>query len=209
MKKLIATTLLTTALALLGHVASFAQTVVTGSAINVSSDSTNTIGTTTSGAVVGKNNSVSSFLSYAFGEKISIGQYATGSFVAGSNDTVTLSQSVCLGFHNEVSSMGGLALGRYLDAGGSSGTFVIGEGINAGHKLSSNYDHGLVIGFGSTKPTVFVSASPNNTGHDLIGGSDGCFCRSISQKASSSSFRYVFYHKPQPTRPWIKKSQKV
>ena len=168
MKKLIKTTLLTIALALLCHVASFAQTVVTGSAINVSSDSSNTIGASSSGAAVGKNNTVSSTLSYAFGEKISIDGYATGSFVFGSNDTITLSQSVCLGFHNEVSSMGGLALGRYLDAGGSSGTFVIGEGINAGHKLSSNHDHGLVIGFGSTKPTVFVTTSPNNIGQGIL-----------------------------------------
>lgn len=88
-----------------------AQSPVSGTVINVSANSSNSIGNLSSGSAVGKQVVVSSNLSNAFGEKISVGQYATGSFVAGNNDTVTLSQSVCLGAHNRVSSMGGVAIG--------------------------------------------------------------------------------------------------
>lgn len=144
-----------------------AQSVVTGSAVNISNNSSNTIGASSSGATIGMNNTVSSILSYVFGENNKAGGYATGSFVFGGNDTVTLSQSVCFGFHNTVSSMGGLAMGRYLDAGGSSNTFVIGEGISAGRKLVSTGDHCLYIGFNSTKPTLKVTASPNNAGQGV------------------------------------------
>lgn len=168
MKKQFAITVLLTLVALLGHIDTFGQVVVTGTALNISADSSNTIGASSSGAAIGKNNNVSSVFSYAFGEKNRIGQYATGSFVFGSNDTVTMSQSVCLGFHNAVSNMGGLALGRYLDADGSSGNFVIGEGVGIGHKLVSEHDHSLSIGFNSTKPTLFVSTSPNNLNQGIV-----------------------------------------
>ncbi|MBQ1666457.1 MAG: T9SS type A sorting domain-containing protein [Prevotella sp.] len=144
-----------------------AQNPVIGSVLNISNDSTNTIGITSSGGVMGKNNTVSSTLSFIFGEKNKTGNYATGSFVFGGNDTVILSQSVCFGFHNTVSSMGGLAIGRYLNAGGSSNTFVIGEGINASRKLVSESDHCLYIGFNSTKPTLKVTVSPNNVSQGI------------------------------------------
>ena len=145
-----------------------AQSPVSGTVINVSANSSNSIGNLSSGSAVGKQVVVSSNLSNAFGEKISVGQYATGSFVAGNNDTVTLSQSVCLGAHNRVSSMGGVAIGRYLNAGGSSNTFVMGEGVDAGNKLVSTGDHCLAIGFNSTRPTLTVTRSPNSAGSGVL-----------------------------------------
>ena len=148
---------------LLGPVTAKAQVIVSGTVLDISADTSNAIGATSSGAVVGKNNSIACLLSYAFGEKNSIGRFATGSFVFGGNDTVTLAQSLCLGYHNEVTSMGGVAIGRYLNAGGSSTTFVIGEGIDAGNKLTSTEDQCLFVGFNSTKPTLTITRSPNST----------------------------------------------
>lgn len=148
---------------LLGPVTAKAQVIVSGTVLDISADTSNAIGATSSGAVVGKNNSIACLLSYAFGEKNSIGRFATGSFVFGGNDTVTLAQSLCLGYHNEVTSMGGVAIGRYLNAGGSSGTYVIGEGIDAGNKLTSQEDHCLWVGFNSTRPTLTITRSPNST----------------------------------------------
>lgn len=144
------------------------QNPICGSSLNISSDSSNSIGINSSGGVLGKNNTVSSILSYAFGEQNSIGGYATGSFVFGGSDTVSLSQSICLGYHNAVSCMGGLAIGRYLNADGSSNTFVIGEGINAAHKLVSDKDHSLVIGFNSIHPTLTITKSPNNYSQSIL-----------------------------------------
>lgn len=144
------------------------QNQISGSSLNISSDSSNSIGINSSGGVLGKNNTVSSILSYAFGEQNNVGGYATGSFVFGGNDTVSLSQSICLGYHNAVSSMGGLAIGRYLNADGSSNTFVIGEGINAAHKLVSDKDHSLVIGFNSIHPTLTITTSPNNYSQNIL-----------------------------------------
>lgn len=148
---------------LLGPVTAKAQVIVSGTVLDISADTSNAIGATSSGAVVGKNNSIACLLSYAFGEKNSIGRFATGSFVFGGNDTVTLAQSLCLGYHNEVTSMGGVAIGRYLNAGGSSGTYVIGEGIDAGNKLTSQEDHCLWVGFNSMRPTLTITRSPNST----------------------------------------------
>lgn len=148
---------------LLGPVTAKAQVIVSGTVLDISADTSNAIGATSSGAVVGKNNSIACLLSYAFGEKNSIGRFATGSFVFGGNDTVTLAQSLCLGYHNEVTSMGGVAIGRYLNAGGSRTTFVIGEGIDAGNKLTSTEDQCLFVGFNSTKPTLTITRSPNST----------------------------------------------
>ena len=163
MKKLYLISCMAVFAMLLGPVTAQAQVIVSGTALNISADTSNAIGATSSGAAVGKNNSVACLLSYAFGEKNSIGRFATGSFVFGGNDTVTLAQSLCLGFHNEVTSMGGVAIGRYLNAGGSSNTFVIGEGIDAGHKLTSMEDQCLSVGFNSTRPTLTITRSPNSS----------------------------------------------
>ncbi len=78
----------------------------------------------------------------------------------------------CTNCDGSTISNNGSAIGNYVTASSNS-NFVIGTGVGSGinERLVNNKYRSLLIGFGSTKPTFFVSDSPddNKTGKIGIG----------------------------------------
>ncbi len=106
------------------------------------------------------------------------------SFVAGENSKANGKSSFSLGQRTNVYDNYGLGIGRYLDVYGSSSlaigrylrtlkpeSMVIGYGFSETQTLDNNVNRSLMIGFGSSKPTLFVGRSigVNNTGRVGIG----------------------------------------
>jgi hypothetical protein len=106
------------------------------------------------------------------------------SFVAGENSKANGRSSFSLGQSTNVYDNYALGIGRYLEVYGSSSlaigrylktlsseSMVIGYGFSETQTLDNNVNRSLMIGFGSTKPTLFVgpTVGVNNTGKIGIG----------------------------------------
>jgi hypothetical protein len=122
----------------------------------------------------------------SFSSAIGTHTHANGnfSFVAGENSKADGRSSFSLGQSTNVYDNYGLGIGRYLDVYGSSSlaigrflrtlspeSMVIGYGFSESQSLDNNVNRSLMIGFESTKPTLFVGPSngANNTGRVGIG----------------------------------------
>ena len=125
-------------------------------------------------------------------ENISTGKYslasgylnnATGgsSLAAGFSNSSLGNSSISLGFSCIANGLGAFAAGRNATANGNSsfalgkyvntgesvyGSFVIGQGSSETYSLNNTLSNTLMIGFISTRPTFFVSAS---NGYDKTG----------------------------------------
>lgn len=109
------------------------------------------------------------------------------SLAVGTNDTINTnsSNSVALGMYNSIQGMSALAfgysvkldgdnhigIGRYIRSCSRYGNIVIGSGViglNGAAYLTNNTNNSLAVGFNSTKPTLFVSTSPNNYNQNIL-----------------------------------------
>jgi len=111
--------------------------------------------------------------------------WGSGSFAAGRYDTVTGNYSIGLGFKaiatGEVSFAAGgyvkatdvqsMAIGQYLHSSGFK-SFTLGTGGSSTGFLTNNIPNSLMVGFGSSKPTFFVSTATSSTKTGKIGVGD-------------------------------------
>jgi len=122
----------------------------------------------------------------SFSSAIGTNTHANGnySFVAGENSQANGRSSFSFGQSTSVFDNYALGIGRYLEVYGSSSlaigrylktlipeSMVIGYGFSETQTLDNAVNRSLMIGFGSTKPTLFVgrSVGVNNTGRIGIG----------------------------------------
>jgi len=86
-------------------------------------------------------------------------------FASGYFSEATYSGATAIGFHARSTAASSIALGIRVKASAAY-SMVIGKGgpWNENIFLENNMTSSLMIGFGSTKPTFYVSTSPNTTG---------------------------------------------
>lgn len=130
-------------------------TVVTGENLNIGHNRLSLLGLHSLGNAIGNRNVVMS------GNVLAVGNGDT--IYAGSD------YSISLGSFNQLQGLSTMAFGSYLRVNGNRG-MAIGSGM-AGLRsdegevrllLSNDTANSLIVGFNSTKPTLFVSESPNN-----------------------------------------------
>lgn len=142
-------------------------TLVKGKSINIYRDTSSLVVRESGSGAFGNSNAIRGAISFAFGERDTVSRGTSNVFIVGADNTVSGSQSVCLGRNNNVASGGSFAMGRHLSLSGSSPLFVIGEGLAADARLAPAVPDGLAVGFLSTKPTLTVTASPNDYGQQV------------------------------------------
>ena len=121
-----------------------------------------------------------------FSSALGIENTSTGqaSFASGKYDTVTGNYSTGLGFRaiatgetsfaaggiSKATGIGAMSFGHHIKSSGYK-SFVIGTGGSSTGLLINNNDNSLMIGFGSSKPTLFVStaSASDKTGRIGIG----------------------------------------
>ncbi len=141
-----------------------AQTIVTGSNLNIGSN--NTLNNNR-GNAIGTDHWLGGYHSLAVGNNDTIMNNANGSIAFGSLNRIGGVMSLAVGSNVKIESNYSLGLGHDLKLIGSSGCMVIGNGIigsgaNPNVSLENSYGNSLLIGFNSTKPTLTVSPSPND-----------------------------------------------
>lgn len=141
-----------------------AQTIVTGSNLNIGSN--NTLNNNR-GNAIGTDHWLGGYHSLAVGNNDTIMNNANGSIAFGSLNRIGGVMSLAVGSNVKIESNYSLGLGHDLKLIGSSGCMVIGNGIigsgaTPNVSLENSYGNSLLIGFNSTKPTLTVSPSPND-----------------------------------------------
>jgi hypothetical protein len=120
---------------------------------------------------IGTNNTLApNLLSGVMGNAIGL-QNMTKSYHAlavGSNDTIdeNSNNAIALGNKVKITGLNSIGIGHYVYTHCQTG-MVIGSGVfnadgSSGQHLVNSTDKSLVVGFYSTKPTLFVGPSPNN-----------------------------------------------
>ena len=142
-------------------------TLVKGESINIYRDTVNLVNRESGSGAFGNNNAINSTSSFAFGERNTVARRKSNVFIVGADNAVSGSHSVCIGRSNDVASDGSFAAGRHLSLSGTSPLFVIGEGLADDARLAPRVPDGLAVGFLSTKPTLTVTASPNDYVHQV------------------------------------------
>ena len=156
---------LLTACLLSGFMVKAQNTVVEGAKLNIGEG--NTVSCIGSGAL-GHSNIVGAINSFAVGYCDTIdAQSANNSFTLGTSNRIGGCSSFGFGQDVKVSWAYGLGLGRYLKATGEADCMIIGSGFcSLGLKpklyFENQYDHSLMIGFHSTRPTLTIGPSPND-----------------------------------------------
>ena len=99
--------------------------------------------------------------SEAYSTAMGIWTSASGSSstAMGSRATATGDYSTAMGFYTTASGDYSTAIGQYVTAGPAVNTIAIGKGLGDGSRLVNNIANSLMVGFGSTDPTLFVSGS--------------------------------------------------
>lgn len=125
------------------------------------------------GNAIGSANKLCSENSLAVGYLDSISTNSANAVALGSRNYIQGESSMAFGSYVRVNGNQGIGIGNYITVMGSSKSMVIGSGVSY---LRGLYDQGngtyvpltnsvsnsLAIGFNSTKPTLFVSESPNS-----------------------------------------------
>jgi len=93
------------------------------------------------------------------------------SFTAGKSNTADTTYTIAIGSYSSASGKYATTLGRYISASGEN-SMVIGSGASAFTALSNSTAKSLMIGFGSSKPTLFVGPAPSTTKTGKIGIGD-------------------------------------
>jgi hypothetical protein len=86
------------------------------------------------------------------------------SFALGSSDTASGDGSFVAGFSSKAWGPSSMALGKWLIAGPASQTFVMGSGAAPNDRLVNNVENSLMVGFGTSTPTLFVGGLDNRVG---------------------------------------------
>lgn len=144
-----------------------AQGVVTGTNLNIGTDNTLTpIGNGIVGNAIGMNHFVQASSTLSVGNMDSITTYGYNSVAFGSVNKVAGSSSMAVGSNVKVLNSYSIGMGRHLKVAEES-SVVIGNGITNPSigpdvVLENPYNHSLMIGFRSSKPTFTVGPSNNN-----------------------------------------------
>ena len=140
-----------------------AQSIVTGSNLNIGSDNTLT---NNLGNVIGSNNIINSPGALAVGLCDTIESYSRHSVTLGEYNKA--GGIVAMAFGNNVKVTGdfSMGMGRYLKTTGdfsiTLGNGIAGTGNRPNLFFENNNYYSLVVGFNSTKPTLTVGPSPND-----------------------------------------------
>lgn len=118
------------------------------------------------GNAIGLQNVVQSPNALAVGSNDTIGTLSASSVALGAANKVVGVSSMGFGVAVKVNGTYGVGIGHHIRVNGVSGGMVIGSGIvgtGTGNDsyLVNGHSNSLAIGFNSTKPTLFVSESPN------------------------------------------------
>lgn len=109
------------------------------------------------------------------GKAVSLGWKSSalgnGSVGIGYRAKSTGSYSVSIGTWADATNTNSISIGKYVKSSNSK-SFVIGTGAHIGSRLENNIANSLMIGLGSTKPTLFVTEADSNhgVGQVRIGG---------------------------------------
>lgn len=158
---------LATILVLLFGMSLQAQNFVTGSNLNIGSGNEfGTYGNETYGNVIGIQNSVGGANTLVVGYSDTVAFGSTNSFVAGAHNRVNGINSFAIGGNVKITGNMSTGFGYYLKSG-SENNIVIGMGVRGNNDIPSrylknDYQHTLMIGMNSTKPTLTVGPSPND-----------------------------------------------
>lgn len=126
-----------------------------------------------SGNAIGLQNHILSANSLAVGSDDTIASYSASAVTLGASNKVQGVASMGFGCAVKVSSNYGVGIGHHIKVNGTSGSMVIGNGIigsgmgNDSYLVNEN-NNSLAIGFNSTRPTLFVSQSPNNFNQGIL-----------------------------------------
>lgn len=156
------------------------STIISGDNLNIGSG--NSLGSVSHvyyGNAIGTNNHVVSPNTLAVGADDTIYYNSTHSVALGYRNYVEGLSSMAFGSNVKVVSDYGVGLGRRISVSGEIGSMAIGTGVPSSGGLSGSGDsdfapltnsvsNSLAIGFNSTKPTLFVSESPNDYTQSII-----------------------------------------
>ena len=118
------------------------------------------------GNAIGWRNRVQSPNALAVGSNDTIDTYSASAVTLGASNRILGTASMGFGVAVKVNGTYGVGIGHHIRVNGVSGGMVIGSGIvgtGTGNDsyLVNGHSNSLAIGFNSTKPTLFVSESPN------------------------------------------------
>lgn len=143
--------------------------VIDGSNLRIGSNNTliSNGNNAVNGNAIGQYNYLESANTLAVGTNDTIGTYSVSAVALGASNRVQGVSALGFGCMVKVNGAYGVGLGHHIKANGSMGCMVIGGGITGtgggpNAYLVNNVNNSLSIGFKSTKPTLFISESPNN-----------------------------------------------
>ncbi|MBM3435052.1 MAG: hypothetical protein FJY07_02415 [Bacteroidetes bacterium] len=129
----------------------------------------NTINAQNYSSAIGEQNTSTGLSSFASGKlNASEGSY---SISLGYGISATGNSSFGAGLYNSLSGGYSIGIGNYLSATQTK-SFIIGSGYNYSNPMVNNIPNSLMVGFGSTKPTFFVSTATASDKTGKIGIGD-------------------------------------
>ena len=164
----------------LSYLTAFGQTLVQGTNLNIGSgNSLGDIPNVYYGNAIGNNNRLLSPTTLAVGTNDTIGNTSNNAVALGFQNYIEGLSSMAFGANVKVISDFGIGIGRRVCVSGETGSIAIGNGVSStgglGGQGDSNYapftnsvSNSLAIGFNSTKPTLFVSTSPNDYSQNVL-----------------------------------------
>lgn len=124
------------------------------------------------GNAIGLNNILYSAHTLTVGISDTIDEYSLGAVALGMSNYVGGEAAMAFGRSVKVFGNDGIGIGHHIRVNGLSGGMVIGGGIAGEHGsdayLVNDSSNSLAVGFNSTRPTLFVGASPNNYGQGVL-----------------------------------------
>ena len=118
------------------------------------------------GNAIGLQNKVKSYYSVAVGTNDTVNTNSSNSVALGKFNSIQGENAMAFGRSVKIVGDDNIGIGHHVRASSREGCIVIGSGIigSSGNEayLVNSVSNSLAIGFKSTKPTLFVSASPNN-----------------------------------------------
>lgn len=156
------------------------QSIISGDNLNIGSG--NTLGVASHvflGNAIGANNRVLSSNTLTVGYSDTINNNSSNSVALGLQNYIEGLSSMAFGSNVKVVSDYGVGIGRRISVSGELCSMAIGTGVPSSGGLSGSGDsdfapltnsvsNSLAIGFNSTKPTLFVSESPNDYSQSII-----------------------------------------
>lgn len=143
-----------------------AQSVITGSNLNIGAYNTLS-GTPPRGNAIGENHWLEGLSSLAVGKNDTILEVSTGSMALGADNRIRGNGSMAIGNGIKIQGMCNIGIGNEIKATAVSRCMLIGNGllgtsIKPDMFLENNFENSLMIGFKSIHPTLSVGPSPND-----------------------------------------------